>query len=76
MLGLNKILHKRYKTINDIKIDIEKFTNKKVTNIFVSQSERISGCDCMLDLEFENDDDVYTIFYLLDNARQIYITEI
>ena len=73
---LETMVATRYKTLEDIKHDIEVLTDKKVETIIESESERFEHQDFMIDFTFENDSDVYTIFYLVDNANHYYITEV
>ena len=73
---IEKMVGKRYASLNEIKKEIEKLTSVKVAEIIKSSSDSIKGTDFMLDFEFEDDGDVYTIFYLKDNAGNYYITEI
>lgn len=69
------LIGNRYKNLEDLKTDLEKLHNCKVINIFESESERLEDSDFMIDYELENDEDIYTVFYLLDNAHNYYITE-
>lgn len=69
------LIGNRYKNLEDLKTDLEKLHNCKVVNIFESESERLEDSDFMIDYELENDTDVYTVFYLFDNAHNYYITE-
>lgn len=69
------LIGNRYKNLEDLKTDLEKLHNCKVINIFESESERLEDSDFMIDYELENDTDVYTVFYLFDNAHNYYITE-
>lgn len=73
---MDKLIGKRFKNLKDLKTDLEKLHNCKVVNIFESESERLEDSDFMIDYELENDTDVYTIFYLKDNANNYYITEV
>lgn len=73
---MNKLIGKRFKSLKDLKDEISLLTGRRCVNCIESESERIEECDFMLDVEFENDDDVYTIFYLKDNANNYYITEV
>lgn len=73
---IEKMVGKRYASLDEIKKEIEKLTGVKVAEVIKSSSERLKGTDFMLDFEFEDDSDVYTIFYLKDNAGNYYITEI
>lgn len=69
------LIGNRYKNLEDLKTDLEKLHNCKIVNIFESESERLEDSDFMIDYELENDTDVYTLFYLFDNAHNYYITE-
>ena len=73
---IEKMVGKRYASLDEIKKEIEKLTGVKVAEIIKSSSDNIKDTDFMLDFEFEDDSDVYTIFYLKDNAENYYITEI
>lgn len=70
------LVGRRFYTLYDIKDEIEKLTGKTVEKIFISESDRCLDCDNMIDYCFENDDNVYTMFYLIDNAYRFYITEV
>ena len=73
---MEKMVGKRYASLDEIKKEIEKLTGVKVAEVIRSSSDKLKGTDFMLDFEFEDDGDVYTIFYLKDNAGNYYITEI
>ena len=73
---IEKMVGKRYASLDEIKKEIEKLTGVKVAEVIKSLSDRLKGTDFMLDFEFKDDGDVYTIFYLKDNAGNYYITEI
>ena len=70
------MLGTRHKTLEDLKECLQKYLGKKVVNIFESESERLENLDYMIDYELENDNNVYTIYYLKDNENNYYITEI
>ena len=72
---LKNLVGKRFKTLEEIKLNIEKITNRKVNAIIESESDQIEGMDYMIDFEFELFD-IHTIFYLKDNANNYYITEV
>lgn len=72
---LDKLVGRRFETLDDIKNEIEKYTNIKVNCIIESESERPDDTDYMIDIEFERFN-IYTIFYLLDNDGRYYITEV
>ena len=72
---LENLVGRRYETLEQLKNDIQLLTNKKVNTIFESESERFESQDFMIDFEFE-EFDIYTLFYLKDNADRYYITEV
>ena len=73
---MGQLVGKRYAALELLRNDIELLTNRKVCNIVISESECSYEMDLMIDYEFEDDDEVYTLFYLLDNANNYYITEV
>ena len=73
---LEDLVGRRYKNLELLKKDIEKLSGKKVNTIFESELEVFAELDYMIDYEFEEMDDVYTLFYLKDNANNYYITEV
>lgn len=75
---LEKLVGKRYATLELLKNDIEILTDKKIEFIAESQSDRFEDMDFMIDYYFNDDDvdSVYTMFYLLDNGNNYYITEV
>lgn len=72
---LENLVGRRYETLELLKNDIELLTNKKVSAIFESESERFESQDFMIDFEFE-EFDIHTLFYLKDNGGKYYITEV
>ena len=72
---LEKLVGRRYETLELLKNDIEVLTGKKVNAIIESESERFEEMDFMIDYEFE-EFDIHTLFYLKDNAGNYYITEV
>lgn len=72
---MERLVGRRFNTLDEIKEEIEKITHKKVGTIFESESERPKECDFMIDFEFELFD-IHTLFYLRDNAGHYYITEV
>lgn len=72
---LDKLVGRRFKTLDDIKNEIEKNTDLKINCIMESDSERPEDTDFMIDIEFK-EFNIYTIFYLLDNDGRYYITEV
>lgn len=71
-----QLIGKRFNNLTELKNKLEKLTKRKIISIFESESDIVENCDNMIDFEFENDDNVYTIYYLYDNAKNYYITEI
>ena len=72
---LEKLVGRRYETLELLRNDIEILSGKKVNAIIESESDRPEELDFMIDFEFE-DFDIHTIFYLKDNADRYYITEV
>ena len=72
---LEKLVGRRYKTLDLLKNDIEILTGKTVNTIIESKSDRLEELDFMIDFEFE-EFDVHTLFYLKDNGGNYYITEV
>lgn len=72
---LEKLIRRRYETLELLRNDIEILTGKNVNTIIESESDRPEGTDFMIDIEFE-EFDIVTIFYLKDNADRYYITEV
>lgn len=72
---LEKLIRRRYETLELLRNDIEILTGKNVNTIIESESDRPEGTDFMIDIEFE-EFDIITIFYLKDNADRYYITEV
>lgn len=72
---MERLVGRRFNDLDEIKKEIEKITHKKIGTIFESESERPEECDFMIDYEFEPFD-IYTLFYLRDNAGHYYITEV
>ena len=72
---LEKLVGRRYETLELLKNDIEILTGENVNAIIESESERLEDTDFMIDFEFE-EFDIHTIFYLKDNANRYYITEV
>ncbi len=73
---LEKLVGRRYENLDLLKNDIEVLSGKKVNAIFESESEVFADLDYMIDYEFEEMDDIYTLYYLKDNANNYYITEV
>ena len=72
---MEKLVGRRFKTLEELKEEIEKITQKKVNSIIESESDRLEETDFMIDYEFELFD-IHTMFYLKDNANNYYITEV
>lgn len=72
---LEKLVGKRYESLDLLKNDIEILSGKKVNTIIESESDRFEELDFMIDVEFE-EFDIHTIFYLKDNGGNYYITEV
>ena len=64
---LEKLVGKRYESLDLLKNDIEILSGKKVNTIIESESDRFEELDFMIDVEFE-EFDIHTIFYLKDNV--------
>lgn len=72
---MERLVGRRFKTLDELKAEIEKITQKKVNAVIESESDRAEGTDYMIDYEFELFD-IHTMFYLKDNADNYYITEV
>ena len=72
---MERLVGRRFKTLDELKAEIEKITQKKVNAVIESESDRPEGTDYMIDYEFELFD-IHTMFYLKDNADNYYITEV
>ena len=72
---MERLVGRRFKTLDELKAEIEKITQKKVNTVIESESDRSEGTDYMIDYEFELFD-IHTMFYLKDNADNYYITEV
>ena len=73
---LEQLVGLRFDSLIKLKEKIEELTGLKVNTIIESLDERLSDCDFMIDFDFENQSEVYTIYYLKDNAERYYITEV
>jgi hypothetical protein len=73
---LEDLVGRRYKNLEELKCNIEALTQRKVKTIIYSESNRLDETDYMIDYEFEGFDDIFTLFYLKDNANNYYITEV
>lgn len=76
IVNMENLVGRRYSTLELLKHDIELMSNRKVVNIVLSDSDRYDDMDFLIDYEYKDDDEVYTLFYLLDNANSYYITEV
>ena len=72
---MERLVGRRFKSLDELKAEIEKITQKKVNTVIESESDRPEGTDYMIDYEFELFD-IHTMFYLKDNADNYYITEV
>ena len=72
---MEKLVGRRFKTLDELKVEIEKITQKKVNAVIESERDRLEETDFMIDYEFELFD-IHTMFYLKDNANNYYITEV
>lgn len=72
---MERLVGRRFKTLDELKAEIETITQKKVNTVIESESDRPEGTDYMIDYEFETFD-IHTMFYLKDNADNYYITEV
>ena len=73
---MERLVGRRYKTLEELKNDIEKVTNRKINAILESESERFEELDYMIDYEFIEQEDVYTLYYLKDNAGNYYLDSV
>lgn len=74
-MPVERLVRKRFKTLEELKEEIERITQRKVNVVIESESDRPEGTDYMIDYEFEPFD-IHTLFYLKDNANNYYITEV
>ena len=72
---LEKLVGRRYETLELLKNDIEILSGRKVNTIIESESDRLEEMDFMIDYEFDLFD-IRTLYYLRDNAGRYYITEV
>lgn len=75
-ISLYDLVGKRFNTLDQLKMAIEKISNMKVDMIAESQTERPEDSDDMIDFCYLELQDIHTMFYLKDNARRYYITEV
>lgn len=75
-ISLYDLVGKRFNTLDQLKVAIEKISNMKVDMIAESQTERPEDSDDMIDFCYLELQDVHTMFYLKDNAGRYYITEV
>ena len=73
---MEKLVGRRYANLGLLKYDIETVTGRITNAVIESESDRDPDCDYMIDYEFVEQEDVYTLFYLKDNAGNYYITEV
>lgn len=75
-ISLYDLVGKRFNTLDQLKMAIEKINNMKVDMIAESQTERPEDSDDMIDFCYLELQDIHTMFYLKDNAGRYYITEV
>lgn len=75
-LKMEELVGNRYSSLSLLGDDIELVTGRIIKTIIESESERLENCDYMIDYEFIEMEDVYTLYYLKDNAGNYYITEV
>ena len=75
-ISLYDVVGKRFNTLDQLKMAIEKISNMKVDMIAESQTERPEDSDDMIDFCYLELQDIHTMFYLKDNAGRYYITEV
>lgn len=75
-ISLYDLVGKRFNTLDQLKMAIEKISNMKVDMIAESQTERPEDSDDMIDFCCLELQDIHTMFYLKDNAGRYYITEV
>lgn len=75
-ISLYDLVGKRFNTLDQLKMAIEKIINMKVDMIAESQTERPEDSDDMIDFCYLELQDIHTMFYLKDNAGRYYITEV
>lgn len=75
-ISLYDLVGKRFNTLDQLKMAIEKMSNMKVDMIAESQTERPEDSDDMIDFCYLELQDIHTMFYLKDNAGRYYITEV
>lgn len=75
-ISLYDLVGKRFNTLDQLKMAIEKISNMKVDMIAESQTERLEDSDDMIDFYYLELQDIHTMFYLKDNAGRYYITEV
>ena len=75
-ISLYDLVGKRFNTLDQLKMAIEKISNMKVDMIAESQTERPEDSDDMIDFCYLELQDIHTMFYLKDNAGRYNITEV
>lgn len=75
-ISLYDLVGKRFNTLDQLKMAIEKISNMKVDMIAESQTERPEDSDDTIDFCYLELQDIHTMFYLKDNAGRYYITEV
>ena len=75
-ISLYDLVGKRFNTLDQLKMAMEKISNMTVDMIAESQTERPEDSDDMIDFCYLELQDIHTMFYLKDNAGRYYITEV
>lgn len=75
-ISLYDLVGKRFNTLDQLKVAIEKISSMKVDMIAESQTEKPEDSDDMIDFCYLELQDIHTMFYLKDNAGRYYITEV
>lgn len=71
---MKSLVGKRFNSILAIKNYLENVLNMEDVIIIKSESDTFNGLDFVLD--GESNDEVFSIFYLVDNRGCMYVTEI
>ena len=71
---MKSLVGKRFNSILAIKNYLENVLNMEGVSMIRSESDTLNGLDFVLD--GESNDEVFSIFYLVDNRGCMYVTEI
>jgi hypothetical protein len=75
---LDKLVGCRFSSLGQLERKLITLGAKK-PNVFESESDLTEDCDFMIDgcidLDSDNDEDYFTLYYLKDRANNYYITE-